>query len=73
MADETSFTLSKRTVLVVEDNDMNREILCELLSDEYTVLEAENGNVGLQELDAHAGEVSIIMLDVYMPECASSS
>ena len=69
MADETSFTLSKRTVLVVEDNDMNREILCELLSDEYTVLEAENGNVGLKELDAHAGEVSIIMLDVYMPEC----
>ncbi|MBQ9721615.1 MAG: EAL domain-containing protein [Oscillospiraceae bacterium] len=69
MADEKSFTLSKRTVLVVEDNDMNREILCELLSDEYTVLEAENGNVGLQELDAHAGEVSIIMLDVYMPEC----
>ena len=69
MADETSFTLSKRTVLVVEDNDMNREILCELLSDEYTVLEAENGNVGLEQLDAHAGEVSIIMLDVYMPEC----
>lgn len=69
MADEKSFTLSKRTVLVVEDNDMNREILCELLSDEYTVLEAENGNVGLKELDAHAGEVSIIMLDVYMPEC----
>ena len=69
MADEKSFTLSKRTVLVVEDNDMNREILCELLSDEYTVLEAENGNVGLEQLDAHAGEVSIIMLDVYMPEC----
>ncbi|MBE7005275.1 MAG: EAL domain-containing protein [Ruminococcaceae bacterium] len=59
----------KRTVLVVEDNEMNRELLCALLADDYTVLEAENGLVGLKQLNAHSGEIALIMLDVYMPEC----
>ncbi len=62
-------TVQKRTVLVVEDNEMNREILCDLLEDDYHVLQAENGLVGLEQLDAHCDELSLIMLDVYMPEC----
>ena len=59
----------KRTVLVVEDNEMNREILCELLMDEYVVLQAENGLAGLEQLGEHGKELSAILLDVYMPEC----
>ena len=55
MANENEIIRRKRTVLVVEDNDMNREILCELLADDYEVLEAENGNVGLDQLSAHSG------------------
>ena len=62
-------TPQMRTVLVVEDNEMNREILCALLEDEYHVLEAENGLVGLEQLDAHCEELALILLDVYMPEC----
>ena len=69
MANEINNLQKKRTVLVVEDNDMNREILCELLTDDYDVLEAENGLVGLEQLDQHSGDVSLVMLDVYMPEC----
>ena len=69
MANENEIIQRKRTVLVVEDNDMNREILCELLADDYDVLEAENGNVGLDQLSAHNDEIALVMLDVYMPEC----
>ena len=69
MAENNEMIRPMRTVLVVEDNDMNREILCSLLEDEYIVLEAENGLIGLEELDRHSGEVSLVMLDVYMPEC----
>ena len=38
----------KRKVLVVEDNEMNRDILKDILEDEYEVLEAENGAVALR-------------------------
>lgn len=34
---------SKKQILVVEDNELNREMLREILSGEYNVLEAENG------------------------------
>lgn len=66
MANET-VTQRKRTVLIVEDNETNREILTELLEDEYDVLQAENGQDGLEQLVAHAGDVSLVMLDAYMP------
>ena len=59
----------KRTVLVVEDNEMNREILCDLLLDDYEVLQAENGLDGLQQLEEHNGDISVVLLDVYMPVC----
>ena len=33
----------KKQILIVEDNEINRMILSEILSDEYQILEAENG------------------------------
>ena len=32
----------QKQILVVEDNSINREMLIEILSDEYKVIEAEN-------------------------------
>ena len=64
----TTLSGDKRTVLIVEDNEMNREILCELLMDDYNILEAENGLDGLRKLTEHS-EVSAILLDVFMPVC----
>jgi len=60
---------TRRTVLVVEDNDMNRELLCAILEDSFDVLEAENGLVGLEQLERHYEQLSLILLDVYMPVC----
>ena len=39
--------MGNRRVLVVEDNLLNREILAEILSERYTVLEAGNGKEAL--------------------------
>ena len=33
----------KKQILIVEDNEINRAMLWEILSDDYAVLEAENG------------------------------
>ena len=67
-AKETAVIQRKRTALIVEDNWMNREILCELLADDYRVLQAENGLEGLEQLEEHYGEIAVVLLDVYMPE-----
>ena len=37
----------KKRILIVEDNELNRAILCEILSGDYEVLEAENGQEAL--------------------------
>ena len=57
----------KRTVLIVEDNELNMDLLTEILSDKYEVLQAENGKVGLEVLQNHMEAVSVIILDIQMP------
>lgn len=59
--------LTKKKILVVEDNQINRTMLNEILSAEYTVLEAENGQEALDILKEHSEEISLILLDIVMP------
>ena len=57
----------RRSILVVEDNELNREMLCAMLEDRYNVLQAENGKEGLEVLQEYYRDISIIVLDVQMP------
>lgn len=57
----------KKQILIVEDNEINRMILSEILSDEYQVLEAENGREALHILRQNKDSIDIILLDVMMP------
>ena len=57
----------QKQILVVEDNELNRGILSEILSGDYQVLEAENGQQGLDILRQHKGSIALILLDVMMP------
>lgn len=57
----------KQQVLIVEDNETCREMLKEILSDEYNVLEAENGQAALDILETNKETISLIILDVMMP------
>ncbi|MEF9896427.1 MAG: response regulator, partial [Clostridia bacterium] len=52
---------------MVDDNIVNRTILSKILSEQYTVLEAENGQVALEVLKRHSDEISAVMLDLVMP------
>lgn len=60
---------ARRKLLVIEDNETNRELLGELLSDEYDIIFADNGEMGLQRLAESYREISAILLDLYMPVC----
>lgn len=60
-------TLSQKKILIVEDNEINRAMLGEILSPAYQVLEAENGLVALSVLKDCKDEISLILLDIHMP------
>ena len=57
----------RKRILVVEDNELNRAMLCEILAEEYGVLEARNGQEALKVLQQNRGGISLILLDVMMP------
>lgn len=56
----------KKDILVVDDNEINREMLAEILKDKYNVLQAENGKAALDLLREKEG-IALILLDVMMP------
>lgn len=58
----------KRTILIVDDQEVNRRILGKLLSDRYEILEAENGKRAIECLRAEAERISAVLLDIIMPE-----
>ena len=56
-----------KRILVVEDNELNRAMLVAILADQYTTLEAENGQQALDILRPTREYISLILLDVMMP------
>ena len=57
----------QKTLLIIEDNKINRMVLHKLLAWDYRILEAENGREGLAVLESHHEEISLILLDIHMP------
>ena len=57
----------KSQILLVDDSAMNRMILAEILGDSYRILEAENGRECMEKLQAEAGNIALVLLDINMP------
>lgn len=58
----------RRTVLVVDDEMINRMLLGHILSDEFEILYAENGREALDIIKREHKVLSIVLLDLLMPE-----
>ena len=58
----------KPTILIVDDSEINRSILADILGEEYEIIEAENGLQGVAALQKLAPEISLVLLDIVMPE-----
>ena len=58
----------KAKILIVDDSEMNRAILADMLEDDYEILEAENGRRGVVMIQQHFTELSLVLLDIVMPE-----
>jgi CheY-like chemotaxis protein len=56
------------TILVIEDDpDVRRVVRRSLQADGYTVLEAEDGQSGLDLIERHAGRLDLVLTDLDMP------
>lgn len=58
---------TRKHILIVDDIEMNREIMGDLLADDYVISYASDGNEALEVLRSHKGEIDLVLLDLLMP------
>lgn len=58
----------RNKILVVDDSRLNRQVLIDILQNNYTVAEAENGLQALQIVEEQMEEIAAVFLDINMPE-----
>ena len=57
----------KQLILIVDDSEMNRTILSEILKSDYRIVEAANGEECLEKMHQHSGDIALVLLDLVMP------
>lgn len=58
----------KQRILIVDDSELNRDFLSEMLNDKYKIVEAVNGRQAIAILEDESVPVDLILLDITMPE-----
>ena len=58
----------KNKILIVDDAEINRSLLADILSVEYDIMEASNGMEAVSLLNQYHADLSLILLDIVMPE-----
>lgn len=59
---------NKLEILIVDDSQINRETLAEMLGDEYRIHNAASGKECIKLLDQYGTGISLVLLDIVMPE-----
>lgn len=59
--------MKRDTVLIFEDNAIERDILAEIFRPDYLILEAANGKEGIELLNNHFSSIAVVLLDYLMP------
>ena len=60
--------MKKQKILIVDDSEMNRMLLSEILEGQYEITEAENGVQAIEILGENEAEFWLVLLDIAMPE-----
>lgn len=66
-AAEAARQKEKQLILIMDDSEMNRAILTEILQQDYRILEAANGAEALEKMNEYSGEIALVLLDLIMP------
>lgn len=54
-------------ILIVDDSENNRQLLAEMLKDNYDIIEAEDGEKAIEKLHERGGDIALVLLDLLMP------
>ena len=58
---------ARKHILIVDDQEMNREIMGDLLEDDYDISYAADGVEALEVLRSHKDDIDLVLLDLLMP------
>lgn len=60
--------MEKQKILIVDDSEINRMLLADILEKQYEVREAENGREAVEILSENEADFWFVLLDIMMPE-----
>ena len=60
--------MSREKILIVDDSEMNRSILADMLGDGYDIIEAEDGVQAMDILQEMNADIDLMLLDIVMPK-----
>ncbi len=58
----------RNKILIVDDNEMNRELLAAMLEKDYPIMQAGGGKKALELMQRHLNEIAVVLLDLMMPD-----
>ncbi len=59
--------MSRNALLLVDDQEINRDILRDIFEEQYEIIEAVDGVDAIEKLNSHLDEIALIFLDLQMP------
>ena len=59
--------MERNSILIADDQEINREILKDIFNEQYEILEAEDGIKTIEVLEEHCEDIILIFLDLLMP------
>ncbi|MDE6759990.1 MAG: response regulator [Lachnospiraceae bacterium] len=57
----------RNKILIVDDEELNRELLKQIFEEDYEIIMAENGKEAILAVDQHIKELAVVLLDLVMP------
>lgn len=60
--------MKRDTILIVDDQEINRAILSNIFKERYQIVEVENGRIALEYIRKNKDNIIAILLDIIMPE-----
>lgn len=63
-----NFKTTKQTILIADDSALNRDILKDILGDEFEIIEAADGEQAFNIIREQRARISLVLLDINMPK-----